>query len=230
MTPRGLREKLFRFFWPRSAVHNLAESESEEELPVIEEVAASGGAVIDPEMAQLAADHDWAEAVEAQMAAPTNNLQEEETIWLLRYNRHTKEFHEALHGPELLACRESLESAGKSWRLPSGAYIFVNPNQHQAVAEMLDGRTLYSSHVVVSTSWEPELQLALTYKVRESELLSVPAAGLRNAETSMVVKCMDRTFLSFSPPFRSSVSVNQSTTEAHGGLNPRRVQHNASSS
>ena len=56
--------------------------------------------MIDPEEAQLAADISWGDAVEerieAEGAEAVHSEPNDETIWLLKYNRNTKQFHEAV--------------------------------------------------------------------------------------------------------------------------------------
>ena len=64
------------FFWPRCRAPEVFE----EELPVIEEVADPGGAIIDPEEAQLAADLHWGDAVAARLAETSATTQTNTSI------------------------------------------------------------------------------------------------------------------------------------------------------
>ena len=157
--------------------------------------------------------------------AESANLAGDETIWLLKYNRHPPAFHNALQGPEMRPCREGLESEMKSWRLESGVYIFVQPHQYESVVAALQGRDVKNGHVVVSARWEASLELALTAGVRHREILAVPPTKQRKMGTDEKAERITRTFLCYGPPLRSIDSVTESTTEAHGGLNPRRLQH-----
>ena len=68
--------------------------------------------------------------------------------------------------------------------LPSGTYIFVHPNQYQNVVNKLNGQTLYSSHVVVSATWESVLDQVVTTGVRHREILAVPTRKQRKIETA----------------------------------------------
>jgi len=150
---------------------------------------------------------------------------EDEAIWLLKFNRTRTEFHKTLEGPELQACRDALESDGKAWKLPGNAYILVKPHQYQQAMAALKGRVLLSSHVVVSKTWDSVLHEILTVGVRHREILHVPQAKERKIEASVVDLYEERTFLCWAAPLRNADSVTESTTEAHGGLNPRRLQH-----
>ena len=100
-----------------------------------------------------------------------------EEIWLLKFNRGRKEFHQALQGPELEAIRQELEASGKSWRLPSGAYIIVHAHQYQHAMANLNGRALYPRNVVVSATWLPLLEEIVTAGVKHREILAAPDAA-----------------------------------------------------
>ena len=65
LTACGLQETVFSCFWPQCCVTRSANHVIDEAPPVIEGVENLGGAVIDPEVAQLTADegvHDYAVA------------------------------------------------------------------------------------------------------------------------------------------------------------------------
>ena len=89
-----------------------------------------------------------------------------EEIWLLKFDKGRKEFHQALQGPE--AIRQELEASGKSWRLPSGAYILVYAHQYQHAMASLNGRALYPSNVVVSATWLPLLEEIVRSRISRS--------------------------------------------------------------
>ena len=112
----------------------------------------------------------------AREATVVRELAEE--IWLLKFNRDGRtfkfKFHQALQGPELEAIRQELEASGKSWRLPSGAYILVYAHQYQHAMASLNGRALYPSNVVVSATWLPLLEEIVTAGVEHREILAAP--------------------------------------------------------
>ena len=92
---------------------------------------------------------------------------------------------------------------------------------------MLNGRDVKSGHVVVSASLDGALELAVTAGVRKREILAVAAKEPKIIETFEWAESISRTFLCWSAPLRTLDSVTESTTEAHGGRNPRRYQHHA---
>jgi hypothetical protein len=69
MGPRAFQEQIFRFFCPPTCMRAMSDQVIQQMLPVIEDVVHSDHgenvAVIDPEVAQLAADLVWADGVEA---------------------------------------------------------------------------------------------------------------------------------------------------------------------
>jgi len=146
-------------------------------------------------------------------------------IFLHQYSRCPAPFHEALRdGRELEPVRAALEQAGHSWELPSGAKIFVYPEQFAAVAAVLARRELRPYHIAVAEAFEPLVREAL------SHLPSRQRIDLRQAQELMLIGedeivCVERTFLDIPRIMRNSQSVIQSTTEAHGPsspVNPRR--------
>jgi hypothetical protein len=150
-----------------------------------------------------------------------------EAVFLHRYSRCPEEFHEALgRGQDLEPVRAALELAGHEWQLPSGAKVFVFPDQFAAVSAVLAGRDLRPHHVVVSQAFEPLVRDALgrlPSRLRVDQLRVDPVALVGGQDA---VLCVERTFLDVPRALRAPQSVNQSTTEAHrryrGGLNPRR--------
>ena len=156
-----------------------------------------------------------------------------EAIWLLRFNRDRKEFHEALQGPEVEACRRELEASGKSWRLPSGAYIFVHAHQYQHVMANLNERVLYSSNVVVSAAWLPLLEEIVTAGVRHREILAVPPATVPTTEASSAVSLPERRDVAelegdesdTVPSARREKMYHLLLTHAPAGLNSHLLRH-----
>jgi len=149
-----------------------------------------------------------------------------ERVFLHQYSRCPGPFHEALcNGRELEPVRAALEQRGHSWELPSGAKIFVYPEQFAAVAAVLARRELRPYHVAVVEAFEPLVREAL------SRLPSRQRIDLRQSEQLVLIGdeddivCVERTFLDVPRIMRNSQSVIQSTTEAHGPrgpVNPRR--------
>lgn len=171
-----------------------------------------------------------------------------ESVYLLHFKRYPDSFRKALvEGEALQECRCAMEEAHCPWHLPeSGAKVFVHPSQYQAALEaVLDrGIQLRPYHVIVSDSLEALVHEALTglpcrqgarVRVRDELLVardvssSETSIGEHPAESTGVSASLflelgvERTFIGLVRPRRDAESVTQSTTEAHGGLNPRRL-------
>ena len=177
----------------------------------------------------------------------------EEAVYLLHYNRHSEKFRASPHThSELLAsCRSALEQAGFEWLQASGAKVFVHPWQFDMAMAAVSGQKieLRPFHVIVSASLEYYVEAALSdlpcrdgARVKRRQVLETKGghtgeetcgeneaatrAGAHpdeGVEEATMVFTEDRTFLCFVPRLRNPNSVTQSTTEAHGGLNPRRL-------
>ena len=77
-------------------------------------------------------------AEELEKYTETENLMQEEHIYVITFSRCPKEFGECLHeGDELAALRFLTESKGYTCRLPAGCSIFVHPEQHAQVRSQI---------------------------------------------------------------------------------------------
>jgi len=183
---------------------------------------------------------------------------EEEEAFLLPYMRTPPEFKEALCGDrisdELREVRDRMETNGLDCKLePSGAKIFVWPEQYEAIMEAVHQHAidLKPSHVITVESLMPALMSTIE-KIRSNLNVRIRKDGVRvltkvarttlNSHASSALGagdetsdegsemedwkdllCVKRTFLCSVKVMRNAASVNQSTTEAHGGVNPRRL-------
>ena len=85
-----------------------------------------------------------------------------QSVFLLMFNRVPKGMLDLLAAGRMLRfCSEALEAHGHSWRLLSGAAVFVHPPQYPAVMRALVGRELLPSHVVVAGYLEHVLEETL---------------------------------------------------------------------
>ena len=77
-------------------------------------------------------------AEELEKYTETENLMQEEHIYVITFSRCPKEFGECLHeGDELAALCFLTESKGYTCRLPAGCSIFVHPEQHAQVRSQI---------------------------------------------------------------------------------------------
>jgi len=157
---------------------------------------------------------------------PEVNISEFEKIYLLTFTRHPREFERTLHeGRELEQVRAEMVENGLSPRLPSGAAIFVIPEQYQHALGVVAPLVLKHRHVIVSESCAPlvleavgALASRLKVKLRSMDIL----AYVSSTEEADVFQ-VENTFLNAAPRvLRNPWSVVQSTGPAHGALNPRR--------
>jgi len=80
---------------------------------------------------------------------------EREDIFLLEFNRMPRKVVEILsNGPQLKSCRDNLVMFDFSWKLVSGAMVFVLPEHYVEVMRALIGHELKSSHVIVTACLE----------------------------------------------------------------------------
>merc|ERR1712032_1809401 len=111
--------------------------------------------------------------------------------------------------------------------LPSGAFIFVSPphyiNVRNAVQTQFKDVKCY--HIIVAESLIDLVQETLhafrcrnNVRIRSSQTRVLGYANQNNDEFYIV----ENTFLASVRPMLGARSVNQSTTEAHGSINPRR--------
>eukprot|EP00928_Gymnodinium_smaydae_P065632 TRINITY_DN48736_c0_g1_i1.p1 TRINITY_DN48736_c0_g1~~TRINITY_DN48736_c0_g1_i1.p1 ORF type:complete len:245 (-),score=37.35 TRINITY_DN48736_c0_g1_i1:24-758(-) len=146
------------------------------------------------------------------------------TLLLLEFTRHPAEFQRALlEGSELRGCRDLLAQANLPCELSSGAKVFVRPSEYPMALAASQQRQLRPFHVVISADLESLLQAAVCalpcrskVRVRNKEVIYEPHTP--RVERSFLVVAEDAR--------RQSTSVTQSTTEAHGGMNPRRLELN----
>lgn len=153
-----------------------------------------------------------------------------EKVLLLRFTRHPRAFEERLHeGHELETVRWTMEQAGCSQRLASGATILVRPEHYAAAKEGVARHSLGHQHVVVSECFLPlvlqaiqSLATRLKIRLRSMEIVAYISPNPGNCDDDDVF-IVEHTFLAGPPPrSHNSQSVTQSTTEAHGSRNPRR--------
>lgn len=212
---------------------------SEIEAPsVFQEVMHTDkAAVIDPTMASLHVQHKVAETLAELPQVPHRHMTE--NLHLLTYNRHSDAFFCALEeGLSLQTCRTALQEAGFHWRLACGAWLFVHPWQYaEAAMPVLRSCTveLRPYHVIVSESLEYAVEssfseLPYRQRPRPKQEQWIGSADLESPEMRDETEALfnmiwieDKTFLSVVPLRHPAQTVNQSTTEAHNGLNPRRV-------
>lgn len=204
----------------------------------------------DEELAQQQAEHDWADGVVRMIADPTlSNIDgpgtpDMEQVFLFRFSRTPIEFKNALErGPQLATVRDEMTAAGCACTLPSphaGAKVFVWPPQYQTVMDAIGqlGMPLFSSNVVILESLMPcleDLVVAIPRKAnvheKERQSLTVVACMAQASAQTQSSDSSDwgdlecvleeaRTFLCCVRVLKDVVT--QSTTEAHGGVNPRR--------
>lgn len=149
-----------------------------------------------------------------------------EKVFLFRITRNPRELEDALlQGRELEEIRLNLSRNGCRPCLPSGAAIFVHPDQYRVVRQALSHEQLRPYHIIVSETFRPMVEDVISsvpsrLNVRlkdESTIAYVAPSGA--VEDSFVV---EKTFLDIPRVLRSADSVAQSTSEAHGSSNPRR--------
>jgi hypothetical protein len=166
----------------------------------------------------------------AQISAST------EPLVLLTVERDPREFHKKLETCLELKCyRDNLESAGKNFVTQSGGYIFVRPEQYETALEVISlyGVTMSPHHILVAQEYEKIVltvigKLRSNLKVRILTSKTVPVAMASWLTSSGIELHVSRTFLQckITSSIRStpiSSNVVASTTDAHGGKNPRRA-------
>jgi len=83
-----------------------------------------------------------------------------DSIFICTLNRRPKHLMEALVRP-LGQCCLALESAGHSWKLPTGCLVFVHPHQYRKTMHALCGHDLQPSNIVIADSLDYLFQEAL---------------------------------------------------------------------
>lgn len=148
------------------------------------------------ESVEIARAHDLEAGIEASLQEAAERAAEEnaplndailrsrpvdgDRVAVITFSRSGRNYRQALmEGPELEDCRRSLEDAGFSPELPSGAKVFVRPEQYEAVIEQLQSLDLKPRHVVVAEEFE-ELLLSVINGLPSSDQIrrKGPAAEL----------------------------------------------------
>jgi len=180
--------------------------------------------------------------------AEDSSLLDSNPVLLLTCNRRPECLViELTQGKSLHQCRMNLEAAGLLWRLPSGALVFVHPEQYAKVTSTIAALELKAFNIVIASDLEYLLEEALANvgqrawmkarehidiageSVRTVSHRAIPLSDsnkLGQSEFGLEDKLeFSRTFLCSAPQRRRPESVSQSTTEARSraGLNPRRV-------
>lgn len=204
-------------------------------LTVIQDIVHDEpAAIIDPGEAQAILDTSTSAWIQHNIGASAfipeelSNTEDAdaamEKMFVLQMTRNPSELHQCLHhGVDLEHVRTSLEAEGHEAFLACGASVFVAPYQYASVRDAI--RRLHLDlkcyNVVVSETLLPLVEDALlgipsrrNVRIREAQVI-----GYAESEAFWIVQ---NTFLAAVHPMRASTSVVQSTTEAHGGINPRR--------
>lgn len=148
-----------------------------------------------------------------------------ETILELRLSRNPKQCEERLHrGPELETVRAALNEEGYGSRLPSGAAIFVRPQEYQATKKAIAMHRLRPYHVIVSHTLYPLVLEAINavscrskVRVRSREVFAYTS---KDASMDSTIK-VKNSFLCIAERLNRPESIVQSTSAAHGSANPR---------
>jgi len=251
---------------------DVLESDEEDELDaeaspnVIQDVAHTDEEVAtrDVDLLREQAEQDWADSVSEVIRSDlgtTDEGNDMDQVFLFPYMRAPKEFKDALlEGLELRFVREKMRDAGQECILqPSGAKVFVWPEQYSIVIDALKSKEiqLRASYVIIAESLLPSLEASIAsiqskknVRPKKEGIICVASAsvlagsgsasveaangtdqGVEDAEEMTVNADIDNEWwqhvfdvnrLSLVRVLRNPGSVNQSTTEAHGGVNPRR--------
>jgi len=157
------------------ATSNMATVESDEQLrvEVIQNVIHDSSEPVASisEAEAMAASHAlWETSVESLIASPSSDKpssqamgiseslrhsKEPENIFLGKLNRIPRELlKEFAEGASMRPCRDALLAQGLSWKLGSGAMIFVYPWQHSEAMAAVGDTRLHPDHVVFAESVE----------------------------------------------------------------------------
>lgn len=126
-------------------------------------------AVISPQDAEVTARVLWADGIQYLPQLLNSTLSgvqvgsaPREEILLGKLNRMPKEVRvEFSEGVSLRQHRNALVTSGHSWKLASGAFVFVSPWQYELTMVALRDRQLHPDHVVFSASAEYLVEEAL---------------------------------------------------------------------
>jgi len=209
------------------------------DMPVIEVVQHhEPSALIDPgEAEQISAmtastwlQHNMGSAVGIPEELMGLGAQDEDMkeVFVLQVTRNRKELQDHLLNVDALEhVRHCLHSEGYDVVLPNGSLIFVSPVHYWNVRNSIQTqhKDLKCYHIIVSKSLIPMVQDSLrafpskrNVRIRDDHTRIVGYAG----QTENDFYIVQNTFLASARPMLSARSVNQSTTEAHGSINPRR--------
>lgn len=146
-------------------------------------------------------------------------------ICLVKVTRSGGSLENALHnGHDLEEVRAVASDRQQSCKLPSGASIFVYPNQYHAILAAIDHLSLRPHHVVIADAFVPSLLNAIATipcrnKVKVSKLEPVAWIDDHGLEIAVV----ERTFLNVkSTCLEKCEAVTQSTSQARNVPNHRR--------
>jgi len=152
-----------------------------------------------------------------------------DTIFVLAFTRSPTEFREALHsGRELESVRAEAKAAGLTCHLPSGASMFVYPNQYAGVKAVALKYELKAHHVIVNQAFLPLLlqevrRLPSRSNVRPS---SVQPLMLVDCDGSVDVCVVERTFINMIEGHHhhwdGPTTESEPCRKSH---NPRRAHH-----
>jgi len=203
-------------------VHQTGDASSSviQHVTYADEVAAA----VDPLEAAAVVAEQWAQQVALNLGASSSHFQAPGLLLrliLLTFSRHPIEFHAALlEGPELQSCREQMQGQLLPRQLGCGALVFLEPFQYNVAIEAATRQQVHlgAHHVITSQRFEPNVMQAvrglrarLNVRVRSKQTILQPL------EVQVV-----RTFLDVPDRLlRNMASVTHSTTDAHGGRNPR---------
>lgn len=205
-------------------IMELIHEEAPAHIPELEAAAISDQQWVQFQELNLgASSHDEAgDSNNANSARPTVfHFQPPQRIVLMEFTRNPVEYRNALlNGPELQTCREGMTRAGCAYELPSKAKVFVHPHEYADVMRWRRSQEfdLRICHVVVSQDIKPLVEQAIS---------SIPSRhNVRTRCTHTVMQPPEirvvNTFIDVRPGV-SLETMTQSTTDAHGFPNPRRL-------
>lgn len=188
---------------------NVMEVDHDEELAYIDEFQGSE-----------IQEEQWAQRVQLNLSIARQEFFPNQLV-LITYSRFPAIFRAALlEGPELHQCREGLEQRGFSFELPSGAKVALQPYEYQFALRLVENYHLGKQHVIVSAVFDLPLQQVIAQLPSRANVRERDRKVLFNPHQFQV----SRTFVHIPDQIqRDMSSVTNSTTEVHGGFNPRRL-------
>lgn len=153
-----------------------------------------------------------------------------ESLVVLKISRNPSQLHTEIQTcKELKQCRDQLKEAGSEFMLPCRAYAFVRPDQYSAMlkAIQIQGKSFASRHIIVSQEHEAAIRTVIermpcNHKVHTQAKYHLPT-GLASEALKHGLKIeIKKTFLDIkSSSSTTGKHPTASTTEVHGGKNPR---------